>query len=207
MLRGSDRFPTFEKRWFALIRTNLIYHDRHVLLESRSSRSIITDVVEIAKYHSIHGGTNAGWFSIPRQVFCFVDFLGSIAYNSKKNEGLASTRKAVRFIKDFFPRHYKPYAGLLVALWRHGTVHHFTPSVYFAMNGRQKVIVEWTSNRSNTEKQRIVNMKTFDVEGRKDVIILAVNTCQLADDLLSAFDLFLEKIEKPSHFRMVVYNA
>jgi len=165
--------------------------------------SIITDIVQVAKYHSEHGGTNAGWFSVPRQVFCMVDFLGSISYNNdpRRREGGASTRKAVKFIKEFFPKHYKPYANLLVALWRHGTVHNFVPSVYFVMQGNRKTIVKLTSNRSNEEHNRIVNMKTFNKKGATDTIYLSINICQLGDDLLNAFDKFVQKIDKNSSFK------
>lgn len=165
--------------------------------------SIFTDIVQAAKYHSEHGGTNAGWFSVPRQVFCLIDFLGSIAYNNdpKKREDEASTRKAVKFIKEFFPKHYKPYANLLVALWRHGTVHNFVPSVYFVMQGNQKTIVNWTSNRSDEKHNRVVNMKTFNKKGSEDTIYLSTNICQLGDDLLSAFDKFIQRIENKSSFK------
>jgi len=165
--------------------------------------SIVTDVVEIAKYHSLHGGINAGWFGIPRQVLCFVDFLGSIAYNNdpRRQEDGASTRKAVRFIKEFFPKQYKPYANLLIATWRYGTVHQFVPYKYYAMKGNRKVVLEWLSNRSDEEHNRRVNMKTFNKEGHKDVIFLSVNICQLADDLLSAFDEFIKKMEKNEFFK------
>jgi len=44
-------------------------------------------------------------------------------------------------------------------------------------------------------------MKTFDIKGKEDVIHLVVNTCQLADDLLSAFDKFVEKMEKNESFK------
>jgi len=165
--------------------------------------SIITNIIQVAINHSKQGGTNAGWYSVPREVFCMVDFLGSISYNNdpKKREDGASTRKAVRFIKEFFPKHYKPYANLLVAIWRHGTVHNFLPTVFFVMHGNQKIILKWTSNRSNAQHNRIVNMKTFDKKDSKDTIYLSINICQLADDLLGAFDKFIQKIETNSSFQ------
>ncbi|OGU27105.1 MAG: hypothetical protein A2057_06840 [Ignavibacteria bacterium GWA2_35_9] len=162
--------------------------------------SIITDIVDIAKYHSINRGINAGWFSVPRQVFCIVDFLGSISYNNKGKESGASTRKAVRFIKEFFPKHYKPFANLLIAMWRHGTVHNFAPSAYYVVKGNRKIIIRWTSNRSDAIHNRKVNLNIFDKKGQKDNIFLSINTCQLADDLLNAFDKFINKIERKPSF-------
>jgi len=79
-------------------------------------------------------------------------------------------------------------------------VHQFTPYVFYAMNGRQKVIIKWSSNRSNNPSEREVNLKTFDVEGQDNVVFLSVNTCQLADDLLSAFDRFVSRMEKNQSF-------
>ncbi len=165
--------------------------------------SVISDVVEVAKLHSRRGGTNAGWFAIPREVFCFVDFLGSIAYNNirQRREHGASTRKAVRFVKEFFPVPYRRYANLLIAIWRHGTVHHFTPFVYYATENNKKVVLEWSSNRSDAQHNREVNMRTSRKEGSDDVICLSINTCQLADDLLTALDKFVEKMEKNHSFK------
>jgi len=175
-------------------------------LKIRVRGSIITNIVQVANYHSKQGGTNAGWFSVPREVFCLVDFLGSISYNNdpQKREDGASTRKAVRFIKEFFPKHYEQYANLLVAIWRHGTVHNFVPSIFYVLQGNRKTILKWTSNRSNANQNRIVNMNTFNKKDSADTIYLSINICQLADDLLSAFDKFIQKIDKFLHFKMVV---
>ena len=164
--------------------------------------SIVSDVINVAKLHSLCGGTCAGWFGIPRQVFCYVDFLGSIAYNNipSFNEDGASTRKAVRFIKEFFPKCYRSYANLLIAMWRHGTVHNFKPFVFYTVKGNKKLFVEWTSNRSDAQHNRVVNMCTYKKKGCDYVIILSVNICQLADDLLYAFDLFVDKMETNQSF-------
>ena len=69
------------------------------------------------------------------------------------------------------------------------------------MKGNRKVVVKWSSNRSDKDHNRRVNMKTFDMKGHKDVIYLSVNICQLADDLLSAFDKFVTKMEKKESFK------
>jgi hypothetical protein len=166
-----------------------------------SVRNAITDIIAATDFHKNLGGKTAGWFSIPREVFCITDFLGSIAYNNKGNEIGASTRKSVRFLKEFFPKEYKPFANLVIAIWRHGTVHSFFPSIYFVMRGKNKIIVKWTSNRSNEKRNRIVNMNTFDKVGEANTVMLSVNIFQLADDLLSAFDKFLNKMSKKPQFK------
>lgn len=165
--------------------------------------SIISDVVEVAKHHSVRQGEGAGWFGIPRQVFCYVDFLGAIAYNNIRrfNENGASTRKAVRFIKEFFPTQYSSYANLLIFMWRHGTVHHFKPSSFYTFKGNRKIYMKWTSNRSDASHNREVNMNTFKKRGNDNWVCLSVNICQLADDLLYAFDNFIKKIETKQPFK------
>jgi len=163
--------------------------------------SIISDVVNIAKFHNTEGGNNAGWFGIPRLVFCYVDYLGAIVYNNRGDEEGASTRKAVRFIREYFPKEYTQYADLLVAIWRHGTVHNFTPFVFYVMRGNKKIILKWTSNRSSKLHNRNVNMKTFKRAGSDNEIYLSVNICQLADDLLLSVDKLINKMQKKESFR------
>jgi len=79
-------------------------------------------------------------------------------------------------------------------------VHHFVPFVYYAMSGTQKVLIGWSSNSSNDESDRKVNMKIINKQGNKNILYLAVNICQLADDLLIAFDKFVDMIEKDPSF-------
>jgi hypothetical protein len=163
--------------------------------------SIISDVVNIAKFHSIKGGNNAGWFGIPRLVFCYVDYLGAIVYNNQRGEEGASTRKAVRFIREYFPKEYNQYADLLIAIWRHGTVHNFTPFVFYVIRGNKKIILRWTSNRSSKPRNRKVNMKTFKRKGSDNEIYVSVNICQLADDLLLSVDKLINKMQNNESFR------
>ena len=154
--------------------------------------SIISDVVEIAKYHScVRGDINAGFFSIPRLVFCYADYLGSIAYDEP-----SSTDRTVEFLKDFFPGDYGQYADLLVAMWRHGTVHQFVPYGYYAMRGSSEVKLLWTCSREDTPDSRRVHLKTgITKDAPPNEFRLVVNICQLADDLVSAFDKLVAKME------------
>jgi hypothetical protein len=171
-------------------------------LKDRVRGAVLSDVVAVARYHA-STGASGGWFGIPRQVFCFVDFLGAVTYNNdpSRRENGASTRKAVRFINEFFPRDYSPFSSLMVAMWRHGTVHNFIPFTYYAMKGNQKVTVQWTSNNSNAKHNRAVNLKMFDTKLGKKTVCLSVNTCQLADDLLYALDRLIARMERNESFR------
>jgi len=70
--------------------------------------TIVTDVVEIAKYHSIHRRMNEGSFGIPRQVFCYVDFLGSIAYGNQGEEEAIAVASRVDRASGRKIAHFKP---------------------------------------------------------------------------------------------------
>jgi hypothetical protein len=169
-------------------------------LKTRFRDTIITDIVEISRFNIQDAKSNFGWFSIPREVFCVVDFLGSIAYNNKGKESGASTRKAVRFIKEFFPKHYKALANLIIAIWRQGTVHNYFPKTIYLTQGRKKIVMKWTSNRGNEDHNRRVNMQTFNKIGDKNIVFLSVNISQLADDLVIAIDNFTKKIDSNPSF-------
>ena len=160
--------------------------------------TIVSDVVEIARQHSVEQRTNEGSFGIPRQVFCYVDFLGSIAYGRKAG---ATTQKMVDFIKEFFPSHYEKRAEIIVAMWRQGTVHGFVPKAFYVMEGTEKVRFGWSSNNDIDANNRNVNMRIAHKEGDNNALYLMVNICQLADDLLDAFDKFIEKMKKEASFK------
>ena len=69
------------------------------------------------------------------------------------------------------------------------------------MQGNKKTILKWTSNRSNANHNRVVNLKTFNKKGSTDTVYLSINICQLADDLLWAFDNFIQKIDRNTSFK------
>ena len=116
--------------------------------------SIVRDVKDVAIYHSRHyKGKSAGFFSIPRQVFCYVDYLGFVAF------GGDSTTRAVGFIEKYFPKNYKDFAELLYSMWRHGTVHEYEPKSLFASFADRPMLVSvsWLSNNSNQKVHRMRN--------------------------------------------------
>lgn len=162
-------------------------------VETEVKLSILTDVVRVAKYHARHHTENTGHFSTPRQVFCYVDHLGYLAYGDNR-----STSRSVQFIRDFFPPHYTPYAELLFSMWRHGTVHQLKPYTYRAplKNGvSQQITVNWLSTNHNRKRERGQHMLFFPMEGKKNDVYLVVNSCQLADDLVVAVDAFISHLK------------
>jgi len=160
--------------------------------------SIVRDVKDVAIYHSRHyKSKSAGFFSIPRQVFCYVDYLGFVAF------GENSTKGAVHFIEKYFPDNYRGFAELLYSMWRHGTVHEYEPKSFFAsFTGRPMLVtVSWLSNNRNQKVHRRRNLKFYSLRGSNRDVRLIINTCQLVDDLLTALDCFLKDLRADTAYR------
>lgn len=130
-----------------------------------------------------------GHFSIPREVFSVVDHLGSLV----SSEG--STRRSVAFIHAYFPDTYKQTAHLLLAMWRHGVVHAWQPYSYRADLDGTSVTVRWLSSNHDRAAERGNHLLTFKHSSEPNTMILVVNTCELAQDLLTAVDAFIAALE------------
>lgn len=149
-------------------------------------------IVKVARYHARDHKANHGNFSTPRQVFCYVDHLGFIAYGGN------STARSVRFIRECFPSRYERFAELLYAMWRHGTVHQLKPYSYkgpLADDTGEVVEVRWLSTNHNRKVERTQHMLVFPVPNASDAVYLVVNGCQLADDLVVAIDAFAQQVQ------------
>jgi len=161
--------------------------------------SIINDVRDIAIYHSRRKfKKKGGFFSIPRQVFCYVDFLGSIAYDNK-----STTKNAIDFIKEYFPKERKYYelADLIYSMWRHGLVHEYAPKRIYCDDERLSIVgISWRSVNSAANRDRKDHLKIcFRPNSNRD-LYLNINVCQLVDDLLVALQSFITKLESDSNF-------
>ena len=169
-------------------------------LENNLRTSIVNDVKIIALYHSRrYRGIDAGFFSIPRQVFCYIDYLGFIGFGEK-----SSTRRAESFIKKYFPPNYHPFAELLYSMWRHGTVHQYEPKSYYIdlpSKRPKRISVKWLSNNSNKKINRKENMKIYSMQGRPNDLYLVVNICQLVDDLLFALDSLISRMKADKKYK------
>jgi hypothetical protein len=155
-------------------------------LEDEVLASAVGDVVEVARYHARHHCRDNGHFSTPRQVFCYADHLGYLTFG-----GSDSTARSVKFIKRFFPPTYKPFAELLVAMWRHGTVHQIKPYSYrapLADGDAVEVVVRWLSTNHNRKRERAQHLLVFPMERKTGTVYLVMNSCQLADDLVTAIN-------------------
>jgi hypothetical protein len=127
--------------------------------------------------------------------------LGYIAFGDQ-----GSTKRAIKFIKDFFPKEYKDYAELIYAMWRHGVVHQYFPISYKIKldDGTLKTVnVKWVSTIHNRNKERKLNLLTFPMEGDKDSVYIVINNCQFVDDFLIAVDNLLDKLKRDTQFENV----
>jgi hypothetical protein len=161
--------------------------------------SIVKDIRDIAHYHARPRKTvEAGFFSVPRHVFCYIDFLGHIAV------GKGNTESAVSFIRDYFPSQYHDYAALTYSMWRHGTVHEYKPKVFYAEFSNQspkKVQIAWLSNNDNKRIERSFHLQFLPMAGKRGKIHLCINICQLVNDLLTALDNLVDKLTSDRNFR------
>lgn len=168
-------------------------------ISKKIKNSIINDIRDVAHYHSrVRNKKSAGHFSVPRSIFSFIDHLGYIAFGDD-----SSTRRAIKFIKDFFPKKYTDYAELIYAMWRHGVIHQYFPISYKTNlnDGSSKTInVKWVSTIHNRKKERQLNLLAFPMEGNEDSVYIVINNCQFVDDLLIALDNLLEKLRLNKQF-------
>jgi len=168
-------------------------------LSTDLKQSLINDVLDVAYYHAHPSRKKeAGFFSVPRDVFCYLDYLGQIAF------GNGNTESAEDFIKTYFPKTYRDYAELIYSMWRHGTVHEYKPKTFFAEypnNTPKRIKVAWRSNNDRSKKARKEHLKFYQMDGKRNTLFLTVNTCQLVEDLMVAIDAFVDALKIDSQLR------
>lgn len=107
-----------------------------------------------------------GYFGVPRQLFCLIDFLGAM-YTGKYDRG-NSSKGAEKFIKNIMgdktiDENYKKNGKLMYDMYRHGLVHFFQPKK-FILNGWNKT--GWCVHK----KSRKDDLEVKDDKGGKYVI-------------------------------------
>lgn len=174
--------------------------DLITFLEHTVANFVSYDIRNVALYHSRrHRTTNAGHFSVPREVFCCIDFLGYLRF------GKNSTENAVAFIKEYFPQRYKDCAELFYSIWRHGLVHEFIPKTYSAPfpNGNpDEIRLTWLVNNSRAKHNRKRHLKFYRDNDDPSTLRWSINICSLADDLQTAFTSFKDVIANNSQKKM-----
>ena len=70
------------------------------MLSGNIRDSIMGDIADIAQYHASPDRTKeAGFFSIPRTVFCYVDYLGYIAFGYRHGKHVRHPACAVEYLE------------------------------------------------------------------------------------------------------------
>ena len=116
----------------------------------------------------------AGFFSIPRNVFCYVDYLGYVAFGYRAANGhVRSTSCAVDYLEKYFPPDYADFAALIYSMWRHGTVHRYEPSSFYASdpNARPKKSKCCGSQAMAEAEDQKGHLSFFPMQGRRGAFI------------------------------------
>lgn len=168
-----------------------------------------TDIFPIINANKPEGG----YFGVPRSVLSYVDFLGALyggyggeTIGKTKRRNIATTRKAKTFLKDIFGEIYEPYrefGEIMYEMYRHGTVHLYRPNTLINEKGD---ILEWLTYKSGDKGERAGFTKyeskviyvhhTIPQRFAYGRHIFPVSINLLYDDLLSAIDLYFDKLKK-----------
>ena len=165
--------------------------------------SIQADIKDVLVFHSKR--EPGGIHSIPREVFCYVDFLGSVCYglwkdkNAKKKQS-ATTEHAVKFIKEYFTNadpKYDNLGELIYTMWRHGTVHEYDPKVL--IHTSQGHLIGWLANKSPGEHNTACHLKCCKLEGSDDKYVMVLNLFELVKHLQFAIKALIRELKNPSN--------
>jgi len=136
-----------------------------------------------------HSKSRTGFHSIPRELFCYIDYLGSIRYGPP-----SQSKKAIQYLEKYMfkvnPR-YKQIGRLIYELWRHGTVHEFAPKSLIDSCNRQ---ITWQTNITDRKVERECHLECFKKQGEENLYFINVNLFQLTDDLISSIEFLIEEL-------------
>lgn len=152
--------------------------------------AIQNDLVDVLKFHEQKD--ISGFHSIPREVFCYIDYLGSLIEGPP-----ATSRKAIHFIEKYMVKadiEYKHYGKIIYEMWRHGTIHEFDPKVL--IHSQRKDMIGWQTNNSSKPHNRSCHLECFKIEGTKNQYLLHINLFELVDHLISALNSLISDLKK-----------
>lgn len=167
--------------------------------------SVNTDIQPIIQPNRPEGG----YFGVPRMVLCYIDFLGLLfagwSGKKKKNgnrDDFATPHKAKDFIKKVLSQVdelYRVNGDLLYDMYRHGTVHIYSPQKLSSKEFPNKTI-EWLVYKGDREQWDYYENKAVKfrhlqiIEWEKDRFILPVSIVVLYRDLLVSIGLYRKMI-------------
>ena len=158
-------------------------------LEKDFLAAINNDLIAVVKFHE---GGIGGFHSVPREVFCYIDYISVLRYALPN-----SSTKAIQFIENYLGRtnvRYKHYGKLLFEMWRHGTVHEFDPKKL--KHSSKKYSVGWQTNNDSGKEERACHLECFKVYGKNDSFLLNVNLFQLVDDFVRGVHILISELKK-----------
>lgn len=153
-------------------------------------QSIEDDLVLPLEAHD--RANRGGYLSISRQVSCYVDYLGSLAYGGKGR----TTSNAVQYMETYFVRANSVYSGkcqLMYDMWRHGTVHEHDAKVYVSPS--REFRLGWMANNSSLGHNRKWHLACFCSESERGTYLWSINLFELVDELKSSVTEFIRDLE------------
>lgn len=146
-----------------------------------------------------------GYFGVPRAVLCYINFLGLLydGWSGKKNDkgekiDFGISRQAKKYIKEILGQideFYITNGNLLYDLYRHGTIHIYSPKKMVSKKVRQKTI-EWLIYKGDREDWQYYENKALKVrhlevvEWETNRYVLSVSISILYNDLIESIDLY-----------------
>jgi hypothetical protein len=132
-----------------------------------------------------------GFFSISRQVFCYVDYLGALASNGKN-----TSDNAIAYMEEYFTQANPKYSGkcdLMYSMWRHGTVHEYDPKAYKSVS--KNFQLGWGANNSSKRHNRDSHLECFCKKEKPDNYFWFINLFELVEDLKESVTHLIRDLE------------
>lgn len=151
--------------------------------------SIESDLMLPLKTHERED--RGGFFSISRQVFSYIDYLGALAANGEN-----STKNAVEYMEKYFSLVNRAYAGrchLMYAMWRHGTVHEYDPKLFVSYSPEFRL--RWGANNTSVTLNRKWHLKCLCRASQPNSYHWFINLFELVDDLRKSVTYFVANLE------------
>ena len=173
---------------------NMTLSDVLIYLQADLQNSIINDVYPALQANKKEGG----YFSVPRLVFCYIDFLGALysGFSGTDPTKIATTAKAKKYLREVMglvDPQYGRQADALVEVYRHGTVHLYAPLVLKRMHDNRELVWECYKGTRRVIKAVgssttvwITHLKPYQVNQNTDVLPISINC--LYDDLHQSID-------------------
>lgn len=154
--------------------------------------SIHYDIIDVLYYQSKI--SEGGYHSIPRNIFSYLDYMGSLCYDER-----GSTENAVKYIENsmgYVNEEYKEYGRLIYVMWRHGTIHEFGPKIL--RESENGPLIGWTTNKTFEQHNRRCHLKTYKCYGEDKQYSIVINLFQLTEDLILSINKLISDIKSDS---------